>query len=52
MGSSLSAAQVFFDLFDRTPIIDNGSTDGRKLVRWHLISAMFFEHYLLVILKM
>ncbi|CAF4000482.1 unnamed protein product [Rotaria sordida] len=31
MGSSLSAAQIFFDLFDRTPRIDNGSVDGRQL---------------------
>ncbi|CAF4536851.1 unnamed protein product, partial [Rotaria magnacalcarata] len=31
MGSSLSAARGFFDLFDRTPTIDNGSVDGRQL---------------------
>lgn len=32
MGASVSAAQSFFDLFDRTPTIDNGSTNGRELV--------------------
>ncbi|CAF3959669.1 unnamed protein product [Rotaria magnacalcarata] len=31
MGSSLSAAQNFFELFDRIPAIDNSSTEGRKL---------------------
>ncbi|CAF4006651.1 unnamed protein product, partial [Rotaria sp. Silwood1] len=35
MSSSLSAAQVFFDLFDRTPIIDNCSADGRQLDNFH-----------------
>ncbi len=33
IGASLSAAQSFFDLFDRTPAIDNTSTDGQELVR-------------------
>lgn len=33
MGASLSAAQTFFDLFDRVPTIDNGSTEGLVLVR-------------------
>ncbi|CAF1325149.1 unnamed protein product [Rotaria magnacalcarata] len=32
MGSSLTAAQNFFELFDRIPAIDNSSTEGRKLV--------------------
>lgn len=32
LGASISAAQVFFDLFDRTPKIDNGSTEGQHLV--------------------
>ena len=32
ISSSLSAAQTFFDLFDRTPTIDNASTEGQKLV--------------------
>jgi hypothetical protein len=35
MGSSLSAAQSFFNLFDRTPTIDNSSTEGQELVREH-----------------
>ncbi|CAF4830291.1 unnamed protein product, partial [Rotaria sp. Silwood1] len=31
VGSSLSAAQNFFDLFDRIPAIDSSSTEGQKL---------------------
>ncbi|CAF5225397.1 unnamed protein product, partial [Rotaria magnacalcarata] len=30
MGPSLAAAKTFFDLFDRTPVIDNSSTKGHK----------------------
>ena len=33
MAASVSAAQEFFDLFDRKPLIDNGSNEGQKLVR-------------------
>jgi hypothetical protein len=33
IGGLLLAAQNFFDLFDRTPSIDNNSTEDRKLVR-------------------
>ena len=32
IGGSLSAATTFFDLFDRTPTIDNGSSQGVQLV--------------------
>ncbi|CAF2108011.1 unnamed protein product [Rotaria magnacalcarata] len=32
MGASLSAAQNFFNLFDRVPSIDNSSTEGKTLV--------------------
>ncbi|CAF1407437.1 unnamed protein product [Rotaria magnacalcarata] len=32
MGPSLAAAKTFFDLFDRTPVIDNSSTKGHKPV--------------------
>ncbi|CAF1044852.1 unnamed protein product [Adineta steineri] len=32
MGQSLSAAKIFFDLFDRIPTIDNASTSGQELV--------------------
>ncbi|CAF3077124.1 unnamed protein product [Rotaria sp. Silwood2] len=32
MGSSLSAAQNFFDLFDRISAIDSSSTEGQKLI--------------------
>ncbi|CAF1131249.1 unnamed protein product [Rotaria sordida] len=32
MSDSLSAAQSFFSLFDRTSAIDNSSTDGQQLV--------------------
>jgi hypothetical protein len=35
MGRSVSAIQSFFDLFDRTPAIDNISTKGQELVRIH-----------------
>ncbi|CAF3381966.1 unnamed protein product [Rotaria socialis] len=31
-GTSLSAIHSFFELFDRTPLIDNGSTTGQELV--------------------
>ncbi|CAF1518564.1 unnamed protein product [Adineta ricciae] len=31
IGSSISAAQDFFDLFDRTPCIDNASSEGQQL---------------------
>ncbi|CAF0939054.1 unnamed protein product [Rotaria sordida] len=34
INASLSAAQSFFDLFDRTPTIDNTSSKGRKLVNF------------------
>lgn len=40
VGQSISAAQKFFDLFDRTPAIDNSSTQGRELVS--LISSLVF----------
>jgi hypothetical protein len=33
IGTSISAAQSFFDLFDRTPAMDNTSTKGQQLVR-------------------
>ena len=33
LGSSVSTAQVMFDVIDRTPAIDNMSEDGGKLVR-------------------
>lgn len=45
IGTSISAAQSFFQLFDRTPTIDNTSTKGRELVRDHLKN----NHFLLVI---
>jgi hypothetical protein len=32
IGASLSAAQSFFELFDRIPTIDNATTKGRELV--------------------
>ena len=32
LGASLSAAQAFFDLFDRTPAIDNCSLAGHEIV--------------------
>ncbi|CAF0968271.1 unnamed protein product [Rotaria sordida] len=35
IGTSLSAAKSFFDLFDRTPAIDNTSTEGQELVDFH-----------------
>ncbi|UJR34442.1 hypothetical protein I4U23_021849 [Adineta vaga] len=31
IGQSISAAQIFFDIFDRTPSIDNTSTQGQEL---------------------
>lgn len=33
IGSAVTAAQYFFDLFDRIPVIDNTSTEGQELVR-------------------
>ena len=33
IGDSLSAARTFFELFDRTSTIDNGSTKGEELVK-------------------
>jgi hypothetical protein len=33
IGASISAAQSFFDLFDRTSAIDQTSTKGQQLVR-------------------
>jgi hypothetical protein len=46
IGSSLSGAQNFFDLFDRTPSIDNASTDGEKLVSKRMMrSNAFVESY-------
>ncbi|CAF1586809.1 unnamed protein product [Adineta ricciae] len=35
IGSSITAANIFFDLFDRTPSIDNTSTQGQELARFH-----------------
>ncbi|CAF4580354.1 unnamed protein product, partial [Rotaria sp. Silwood2] len=32
IAASFSATETFFDLFDRTPAIDNTSTEGQKLV--------------------
>ncbi|CAF3841899.1 unnamed protein product, partial [Rotaria sp. Silwood1] len=32
LAASVSAAETFFDLFDRNPIIDNGSTKGQELL--------------------
>ncbi|CAF2151324.1 unnamed protein product, partial [Rotaria magnacalcarata] len=32
LGTSLSAIHSFFELFDRTPLIDNSSTTGQELV--------------------
>ncbi|CAF4275062.1 unnamed protein product [Rotaria sp. Silwood2] len=32
IGASISAAEAFFDLFDRKPAIDNTSTEGQKIV--------------------
>ncbi|CAF0927629.1 unnamed protein product [Rotaria sordida] len=32
IAASLSAADTFFDLFDRKPIVDNASTEGQELV--------------------
>jgi len=32
MGASVSAARSLFELFDRIPLIDNGSTKGQELV--------------------
>ncbi|CAF4964075.1 unnamed protein product [Rotaria sp. Silwood1] len=34
IAASVSAAQTFFDLFDRKPAIDNTSTEGRELVNF------------------
>ncbi|CAF4336061.1 unnamed protein product [Rotaria socialis] len=31
IADSVSAAETFFDLFDRIPVIDNGSTEGQEL---------------------
>lgn len=33
IGTSLSAAASFFDLFDRSPTVDNDSREGQVLVR-------------------
>ncbi|CAF4407050.1 unnamed protein product, partial [Adineta steineri] len=34
IGASLAAAHAFFDLFDRTPTIDNGSNKGQELTNF------------------
>ncbi|CAF4636850.1 unnamed protein product [Rotaria sp. Silwood1] len=34
IATSVSAAQAFFDLFDREPAIDNTSTEGQKIVNF------------------
>ncbi|CAF4651778.1 unnamed protein product [Rotaria sp. Silwood1] len=36
IATSVSAAQAFFDLFDREPAIDNTSTEGQTIVREHM----------------
>jgi hypothetical protein len=43
IGSSLSAAQSFFELFDRTPTIDNASTEGQELVRKIMRTTPLFQ---------
>ena len=49
IGSSLSASQVFFDLFDRIPTIDNTSNRGKILVRepmkFHLRIDLFRKNF-------
>ncbi|UJR13035.1 hypothetical protein I4U23_000062 [Adineta vaga] len=35
IGTSITGAQSFFDLFDRTPTIDNRSTEGQELFDFH-----------------
>ncbi|CAF1536472.1 unnamed protein product, partial [Rotaria sordida] len=35
VAASISAAEAFFDLFDRKPAIDNTSTEGQELVDFH-----------------
>ncbi|CAF1234636.1 unnamed protein product [Rotaria sordida] len=35
IAASLSAAETFFDLFDRKPVIDNTSIEGQELVDFH-----------------
>ena len=39
IGDALSAAQSLFDLFDRTPTIDNGSEEGLPLVSDALLDS-------------
>ncbi|CAF1603594.1 unnamed protein product, partial [Adineta ricciae] len=34
IGASITAAEIFFDLFDRIPTIDNASTKGQQLVNF------------------
>lgn len=50
IGSSLVAVQNFFELFDRTPMIDNMSNEGQQLVckytRNSIYSFIFFMLYL------
>jgi len=40
MGASVSAARSLFELFDRTPLIDNGSTKGQELVITYIYSLV------------
>lgn len=40
MGASVSAARSLFELFDRIPLIDNGSTKGQELVITYIYSLV------------
>ena len=48
ISTSICAAEVFFDLFDRKPLIDNASNTGHELVRSnHFVLDIFtFFYYL------
>jgi hypothetical protein len=43
LGLSISAAEKYFNLFDRVPTIDSGSTEGQELVR-KIIEQLFSFH--------
>ena len=45
----MASAQAFFDLLDRTPTIDNSSTEGQQLVRTYQHKIRHFLCNLIIV---